>query len=315
MYKKEFENLLKTQTPRAVMFFGDDDYLIEKYINKILSSSKDAFVLRQYFGEYDYKMAKEHLLHMGLFGTQNTLLIKTDKKIDTKELKDLIEATKANQTSKFLLYYQAEDAKEKSRYFKDEACFVRVFKPLYQEAFIELKSISKLSDDVLAKVLMKNSLNLATSIKDLEKIELFPKDTPKEVLLSQISATQEANMDDLIGLLLAKKNIIPTIAKMLFDAESELVVLSSILNAFNELFAFFLCARTTGAINSKDFLGYRLPPMLEKQRGTFALKINQETYLKIFTLLLRAELELKEDVKLEKRAIFFSTILKLKELF
>ena len=316
MYKKEFEELLKTKPPRAVMLFGENEYLVQKYTRALLEIVPGASVLKQYFGEFNIDQALEHLLYTGLFSANNVLLVKTDKKIDGADLKRLIGAVKTNEASSFILEYYAEDAKEKSKYFTgDDACFVRLFKPSYQEAFLELKAISKLPEDIIAALLTKNSLNLSTALKDLEKIALYPPDTPKDEILALIASVKEAQMDDLLELLIAKKNVVPLVARMLLDEDGELAVITGISNAFGELFAFWLSARVKGQINSKDFLGYRLPPQLETKRGNLALKIKQQTYLNIQELLLKTELELKEDAKIHKRAVFLSALIKLQEFF
>ena len=76
MYKNEFDNALKQNKEfNAYMFYGQSEYLIEKYANMVASSFNEE-IEKIYFDDYDFKYCKDKLLQSSLFADKNILLIK-----------------------------------------------------------------------------------------------------------------------------------------------------------------------------------------------------------------------------------------------
>jgi len=87
MYQREFENLLRTTPPRAMLFFGDNEYQITNYLQHYINITKASdSLLTLYFDEYSFERAKAYLSQSSLFGGTNLLIIKREKKIPKKEL-------------------------------------------------------------------------------------------------------------------------------------------------------------------------------------------------------------------------------------
>ena len=107
MYQREFENLLRTTPPRAMLFFGENEYLIANYLQHYtnITNATDS-LLTLYFGEYTFDQAKAYLSQSSLFGGTNLLIIKRDKKIPKKELDTLIELVGKNSENFLLFHYQ-----------------------------------------------------------------------------------------------------------------------------------------------------------------------------------------------------------------
>ena len=72
--------LSRNNAPKVIMLYGESHFLIERY-TKLLSNIADASVLSLYHSEYDFSQAKNHLSQGSLFGDQNLLIIKNEKKI------------------------------------------------------------------------------------------------------------------------------------------------------------------------------------------------------------------------------------------
>lgn len=317
MYKKEFEQL--KNPPRSIMFFGDDEYFIDTNIKKIIDTKPEALVQRQYF-DLDFKQAKEHLQSNSLFWGSNILIIKTDKKIDSKELKELILTANASKDNVFILEYQASDAKTKSNAFaKNGGVFVRLFRPNQAEAINELAKIAKqmgldLEQRVIVKLAHEHACNISLAIKDLEKLSLHETLSTTEAI-AMISSDAEAGNMDLIDALIRGKDIMEISQKLLLEQESEIAIILSLNNLFHTLFNFSLSLDLEYSANSAQLLGYKLPFQIEQNYSSLAQKIGTRQFFYIFEFLSKTELALKSETRIEKRAFFFSQLIKLQALF
>ena len=80
MYQKEFENLLRNTPPKAMLFYGENSYLISSYIQHYINITSAAdSLLNLYFDEYSFERAKAYLSQSSLFGGTNLLIVKRDK--------------------------------------------------------------------------------------------------------------------------------------------------------------------------------------------------------------------------------------------
>lgn len=323
MYKREFEQLLKSGTnlPRNIMFFGDDEYHIEKFTDTILNRAGNPSLLKLYFNEFDLQMAKTHLGESSLFGDSNILVVKTDKKIDTKSLKALIETVNKTPSSMFIIHYLAEDGKNKAKTFnkKGESANVRFFKPNFSEGMGTLTEIARekgldLSPDIISHLLTRHSLNIALAVSDLSKFELYKEKVTINDANKLISGEQEADIYDLVEAIILKQDFTRIVGRILADGENETTIITSLNNTFSQLFTFNASIKINGFINSLEILGYKLPQQIEQKRGNLAIKIRTESYLPILKTILRGELILKSDSKAEKKAILLSTLIKIQEL-
>jgi len=85
MYQREFEQRLGRELPRAVLLFGDNDYMIDYYTDHYRSKldAKES-LLALYHDEYSFEQAKGYLSQSSLFGGINLLIIRRAKKIPKK---------------------------------------------------------------------------------------------------------------------------------------------------------------------------------------------------------------------------------------
>ena len=81
MNRQELDRHLQNNSaPRAMALFGESHFLIDRYANR-LSQIEGASVLSLYHDEYDFNTAKAHLSQGSLFGDQNLLIVKHEKKL------------------------------------------------------------------------------------------------------------------------------------------------------------------------------------------------------------------------------------------
>lgn len=325
MYKRDLDNLLNTnnQLPKSIMFFGECDYYIEHYTTEFLKRvGENISLLKMYYGEFDLQTAKTHLGESSLFGDRNVLIVKTDKKIDTKSLKALMEAVSKTPSSIFILHYLAEDGKAKSKAFntKGVAEHVRFFKPNPSEAMGILTKIArekgiKASTEVLSHLLTLHSMNISMALPDLDKIALLKEGDNSNDAMSLISGQKEADIFALCESLILKRPFTPELARILQEGENEVQIVSAINGIFVQLFMFRACARIKGLADSKDFLGYKLPPQIEQKRAALSLKVHESKFKEILKSLNSLELILKTDQKVEKKALLISTLIHIQSLF
>ena len=122
--------------PNFFLFYGDE-FFLSIYEEKINNQIKESEVLKLYFDEYNFDIAKKHISQNSLFGDISTLIIKTDKW--PKDIDKLIKLLKGNN---LYVFFSGEDKKAKTKPFGNN--FVRFFKP-------ELKDLIIASNKYLSK--------------------------------------------------------------------------------------------------------------------------------------------------------------------
>lgn len=320
MYQRELETLLRQgKPPRALMLFGECDYLMEHYGDRVVEAiGGEPSVLKLFFHEYHFASAKSHLAEPGLFGDGNLLIVKSEKKIDKKELTALVELVEKNPSSAFLLHYFAPDAKEKSRIFspKKGANFVRFFKPAPGEAAAMLQQEAqkrnvKIDGYALNQLLALQGGNLAMAVGELEKLAILEEPVGAKELGQLVFGYGEADLYHFVRDFLQKKPFQEHLEQLLLRGEEEIRILTSISNLITQLFMFYAGAKATGGIDSAAVLGYKLPPKLEQERGRLAISLDKERYRKILAALGESELAMKSAGGMDKYALLQSTLIKI----
>jgi len=321
MYQREFENLLRTSPPRAVLLYGENSYLISSYIQHYINITETAQSLRrEYYDEYEFKTAKSYLSQSSLFGGANLLLIKRDKKIPKKELETLITLVNKNPNNYLLFEYkgEAKNAKTLQNSFspKKGANWVRVFEPNMRDSIEILKRKAqhiglKIDHYALQYLLLLLNNNLALSANELDKLAILKgKITTKEID-KLVYSTASIATEQLINALFEKKPIIDTINRLIELGSDEFAILRSTQFFVNQLFLFHTFMKLNGHIDSKAILGYKLPKQIEEQKANLALRIKSPTLLKIFEHLLELELRLKSSPSTNRELLLYGGFMKL----
>ena len=323
MYQREFENLLRGTPPRALLCYGENEYLISSYIQHYINitGAKES-LLTQYFDEYDFGIAKNYLSQTSLFGGVNLLIIKRDKKIPKKELDSLIELVKKSPDNYLLFEYQgvAKDAKSLQNSFssKKGANWLRLFEPSIREniAFLQKKSQHiglEIDHYALQHLLLLLNNNLALCANELNKLAILEGKVTSKDIDRLVYSTAPLSIEQLLIELFEKKPIVTTINRVIELGVDEYSILRATQLFLNEIFLFHAYMKLHGVIDSKEILGYKLPKNIEEQKANLALKIKSQNLLKIFEHLLEIELQLKNSSSMDKEALLYAGFIKLEQ--
>jgi len=322
VYKNDFDKRLKQAYPKAVLFYGIDDYSIDQYIElyKTTLDAKDS-MLTLYYDEWDFAQAKNYLSQTSLFGGSNLLIVKNDKKIPKKELDQLIVLANKNSDNYFLYVHDESKtpAKSLTSSFTDKkgGVWVRFFEPNIRDgmAILQQKAM-KIGLDIdhyaLQHLMLLLNNNLGLCANELNKlailgIKITSKDIDKLVYSTAPLATEQL----LIDLFNNKKDINSTITKLLDLGEDVNDILRSTQYFLNQIFLFHAYIKLNGHVDSAAILGYKLPKQIEDQKATLALKVKSTSLLKIFEHLLEAEITIKKAKNTQKEGLLYSMLIKI----
>ena len=321
MYQREFENLLRTTPPRAMLFFGENDYLIANYLQHYINITNAAdSMLALYFGEYSFEQAKAYLSQSSLFGGTNLLIIKRDKKIPKKELDTLIELVGKNNENFLLFHYQGTSANAKSLQSsfapKKGANWLRLFEANIRESIEMLQKKSQkiglnIDHFALQHLMLLLNNNMALCANELNKLAILEGKVTSKDIDRLVYSTAPLATEQLLIELFEKKPITQTLTKLLEIGEDEFSILRSTQFFVNQIFLFHAFMKLNGYIDSKAILGYKLPKPIEEQKANLALRIKSPTLLKMFEYLLEVELEIKKASPANRELLLYGAFIKL----
>lgn len=319
MYKAEFDRHIQNKTiSNALIFFGQSSFLIDMY-TKMLSNIEDANILTFYHDEYDYNSAKTHISQGSLFGGSNVLIIKSDKKINKKEVESFIDLCKKNPDNLFIYAYYGDDHKTYTKAFsKTHAMSVRFFDPKPHEAqqIVAHHAAQKqieIDRYTIAHLLNVHNGDVALAVNELEKLAVFEGQVTVKDIDNLVYGLGQIDLDQFIALLLAKKDCVAELRNILEHGEDEIRILTAITNHMTQLYMFNIYIRVNGTPNAVDILGYNAPAFVVEKKASQAIKIKPSVFLKLHELLLEAELKMK-SVGCDKTALLLSTLIKLQKI-
>jgi len=321
MYQREFDQRLKQTLPKAVLLYGENDYLIDYYIDMYIkkTDAKDS-MLSLYHDEWNFEQAKNFLSQTSLFGGTNLVVVKHEKKIPKKELDVLVALANKNEDNYFIYGYAgaAKDARSMQAAFTDKkgGVWVRFFEPNVREGVIVLQQKAqeiKLDIDhyALQHLMLILNNNLALCANELDKLAILGtkvtgKDIDRLVYSTAPLATEQLLID-----LFNKKPITATITKLLDLGEDEASLLRSTQYFANQIFLFHAYIKLNGHVDSAAILGYKLPKQIEEQKAQLALRVKSASLLKIFEHLLESELLIKKAPATQREVLVYSMLIKL----
>ena len=321
MYQREFDQKLRQALPKAVLFYGENDYMVDHYIEMYVNQTdaKDS-MLSLYHDEWNFDQAKNFLSQTSLFGGTNLVVIKHEKKIPKKELDVLVALANKNTDNYFLYAYAGagKDAKSMQAAFTDKkgGAWVRFFEPNIRDGIAVLQQKSqKIGLDIdhyaLQHLMLVLNNNLALCANELDKLAILGtkitgKDIDRLVYSTAPLATEQLLID-----LFNKKPITDTITKLLDIGEDEAAILRATQYFVNQIFLFHAYIKLNGHVDSAAILGYKLPKQIEEQKAQLALKVKSASLLKIFEHLLESELTIKKAPNTQKEVLLYSMLIKL----
>ena len=321
MYKNQLDQILRDTLPKALLLYGENEYLIDHYINHYidrLQAKND--LLSLYFDEWDFSQAKAYLSQSSLFGGTNLLIIKHNKKIPKKELDILI--TLANRSSDNYLLFgfsgEARDAKGMQSSFgeKKGGVWVRFFEQNIREAVEMLQQkAQKIGLDIdhyaLQHLMATLNNNLALCSNELDKLAILETKVTSKDIDRLVYSTAPLAIDHFLTELFEKRDIIDMIETLLELGEDEFSLLRSTQRFVNEIFLFNAHIKLHGNPDSAVILGYKLPKQIEERRAHLAMRVNSAKLLNIMTFLLSRELEMKRPNGINKEALLYGTFVEM----
>jgi DNA polymerase-3 subunit delta len=324
MYQREFEQRLQSGLPRAVLLYGENDYLIEETIRRYKKELDAAeSMLTMYHDEYDFERARGYLSQSSLFGGTNLLLIRREKKLPKKELDTLVELTGRNSDNYLLFAFagEARDAKAMQNSFAEKkgGVWVRFFPPNPREGVALLRQKAtelsvQIDDYALGHLLNLLNHNLALAAKELEKLAILDGPVGNKEIDRLIYSAAPLAVESLLIDLFAKKPVTETIAKLLDLGEDEFSILRATQFFVNQIFLFHAYIRLHGIADSKAILGYKLPRQVEEQKAALAVRISSAKWLKIYEHLLQSELRLKKSKAESREALLYGILIRMQSL-
>jgi len=321
MYQREFDQRLKQSFPKAVLLYGENDYLIDFYIDTYVkhTDAKES-MLSLYHDEWNFEQAKAFLSQSSLFGGTNLVVVKHEKKIPKKELDVLVALANKNPDNYFLYGYagQAKDARSMQAAFTDKkgGVWVRFFEPNIRDGIAVLQQKAQqirldIDHYALQHLMLVLNNNLGLCANELEKLAILGtkvtgKDIDRLVYSTAPLATEQLLID-----LFNKKPITETISRLLEIGEDEAAILRATQYFVNQIFLFHAYIKLNGHVDSAAILGYKLPKQIEEQKAQLALRVKSASLLKIFEHLLESELAIKKAPATQKEVLLYSMLIKL----
>ncbi len=321
MYQREFDQLLQKGFPHAVLFYGENDYMIDHYLaqyRKGLDADESALLL--YHDEYDFDQARGYLSQSSLFGGTNLLIVRRDKKIPKKELETLIELAARNRDNYFLYAYEGSpsDARSLQSAFSDKkgGVWVRFFEPNVRDGIAVLTQKAQqigleIDHYALTHLLTLLNNNLALAANELDKLAILGRRIEARDIDRLVYSTAPLAVEQLLIDLFAKKPVTETLAQLLDLGEDEFSILRATQYFVNQIFLFHAHIRLHGVADSKAILGYKLPRHIEEQKAAIATRVKSHVLLKIYTHLLQTELSLKRPGTLDKESLLYGALIRL----
>ncbi|MDP3588056.1 MAG: DNA polymerase III subunit delta [Sulfuricurvum sp.] len=312
-------HLQNRNAPRAMALFGESHFFIDRY-STALSRIEGASVLSMYHDEYDFSTAKAHLSQGSLFGDQNLLIVKHEKKLPKAELDIFVELVGKNPDNTFIYCYVGDDVKSVDTAFKGtHAGSVRFYSPFANEARAILlqeaqRAGVQLDNQAAFHLLDLHNNDLSLACNELSKLSILGKPITMKEIDEHVYGLSEIKLDHFITQVIEKKEFLPSLRHLLESGENEIQLLTAISGFLTQLYLFNISIKIHGIADSALVLGYKLPGFIEKERASLSIKITPNGYKKGINLLLDTELKMKSTGSPDQESLLLSALLKLQSV-
>jgi DNA polymerase-3 subunit delta len=318
MYRVEFENLLSINPPKAVLFYGENSYQISSYIGWYIKNVGGNYQ-KYHFEEYNFQSARGYLSQTSLFGGGNLLILKREKKIPLSELKALLELVARGRNNYFIFEYLGRAGEARSlhgEFSKNGAVWVRLFKPNIDEVVSILRrETTHMGLDIdhytLQYLAITLNMDLSLCINELNKLTILGRRVVAEDIDNLVYSTAPLAMEQLLTELFKNRPIDGVLKGLFRTGESEFAILHSTQLFLNQIFLFSSYYQLHGKIDSKAILGYSLPKHIMEARVSIALKMDLNSILKIYELLLESEPLIKRSSPNIREGLLYGVFTKL----
>jgi DNA polymerase-3 subunit delta len=299
--------------------FGESHFFIDRYATA-LSRIEGASVLSMYHDEYDFSTAKAHLSQGSLFGDQNLLIIKHEKKLPKAELDTFIELVGKNSDNIFIYCYVGDDVKSVDTAFKgSHTGSVRFYNPFASEArAILLQEAQKvgvqLDNQATLHLLDIHNNDLSLACNELSKLSILNKPISAREIDEHVYGLSEIKLDTFLIKVIEKKEFLSSLQPLLESGVAEIYILTSLSKFLTELYLFNVTIKLNGFADPIAVLGYKPPEFVVKEKASLSIKITPNSYKKGLNLLLDTELAMKSTGSPDQESLLLSALLKLQSI-
>ncbi|RDU63577.1 DNA polymerase III subunit delta [Helicobacter didelphidarum] len=302
MTKVLFDKFLAHSIPRAILLYGENEFLITYYSDLI--TTKIGGVYQTIYFDYNHQEALNYLGVNSLFGDLNVLVLKLYTVLDKKQIQDLFFTLEHNPKSFLIVQFYKSPSMNDADYAKKFRIMSALFKPSAKlQDIIEMRCFH-LSQDEMLKILRKRSLelelqidshlleyllniqnnDLAIAYNELSKFIYFPNITLQ--LIDELSySLGNMKMESLFDSLFDKKgHLIEIIQTLNEEGMDNMALLREIHKYFYILFKLYGHSKMYGNLDSKEALGYKPPQHIFNVWSRRSLKIKTQTYLALFDI-------------------------------
>ncbi|MDA7817808.1 DNA polymerase III subunit delta [Sulfurimonas sp.] len=320
MYKNELDkHIQNNSTTNSFVLFGESSFLIDMYTNKLANNIEDASVLKFYHDEYDFNSAKAHLSQASLFGGENVLIIKSEKKVPKKDLDILVDYCEKNPDNLFIYAYYGSDHKTYAKAFaKKSTMSVRFFNPNQGETINTVAQVARdknvnIDNFTITHLLGIHNGDVALACNEIDKFKVYDRTITTKDVDNLVFGLAEVNIDDLIKKVLNKKDFKDELKNILDHGEDEIRIITAMTSYLTQLYMFNIYIRVNGTPNALDILGYPAPKFVVEEKSTLSLRFKPNTYYKLHQLLLESELKMKSS-NVDKLSILLSSMIRIQQL-
>ncbi|WP_181646781.1 DNA polymerase III subunit delta [Helicobacter sp. 16-1353] len=307
MYKKEFDNLLKSRIPQATLLYGECNFLIDYYGKKIKNAiieKESVDIFSFYFDEYNSKAINDIFSQPSLFSNTSLVIIKMDslklgiRKTKTDDIKQFLKILKTNTANYLIIEFYNDnsmaykrDTKTLSALFNSQDSInVRFFNPNQKEA---IEILQNCANELGININQTNLLYLygiqnneiGICVNELQKFTIFDKEITKATIDELCYGLFTNSIDELCDTMLLRGDYVKIFTKIEEKGITDIDIITAMHNYFYRLFLFFSYIKSNGRCSSKDVLGYALPRDIEEKYIRFATRLRESQYLQIFRTL------------------------------
>lgn len=303
MTKAMFDKFLLNEVPRAVLLYGDSEFLISYYSSLILKKLNSE-CLRMYFEEYNHQEVLNYLGVNSLFGGVNILLLKLYVTLNKKQMQDIFYMLEHNHNSFLIVEFLKSTAITDAEYSKRFKTMATLFKPTAKlKNVFEVRLYPPFRDDMV-KILhgrayelgLKIDYSLLNFLLDVQHNDLaiayneLDKFIYYEIITFQLIeelsySLGNVKLESLFNCLFDKQGHLTLILQVLHDEGIDnMILLREITRYFYILFKLYGHSKMHGNVDSKEVLGYKAPPQLFNVWQRRSLKITTDKYLMLFDI-------------------------------
>lgn len=304
MTKAMLDKFLLQSLPRAILLYGDSEFLISHYANIILKKL-DNDHKKIYFEEYDHQEVLNYLGVNSLFGGTNIIVLKLYSVLSKKQIQDIFYVLEHNANSFFIVELLKSPTITDSEYSKRFKSMSTLFKPTTSlQDVLEVRFYQPTRDDMIKilyarafelglkmNVSMLNFLldvqhnDLSIAYNELNKFIYF--ETITFELIEELSYNLgDVKLETLLNCLFDKKGHLISILQILHDEGMDnMSLLREIGRYFYILFKLYGHSKKHGNMDSKEALGYKAPPQIFNVWSRRSLKLTTSKYLLIFDIM------------------------------